>query len=524
MQTPRPAASSTQTAQHAAALLKAGRAAEAEGLLKASLADHGAGVAAWMLLAKAQQMRNAFADMARSASAARELAPANRQAINLELDALVLAGTVSTVRQRIDGLAAADDIDSGLLARLSEVALQIGDYGLADSLLAQACALSPADMRLHYNRASTQVALGQMDAAEASLNRVLRHQPGDGDGWYNLATLRRQTATDNHLAALEEALQQTGNAPPAIPLNFAIAKQREDLGDHAASFRHLESGNAMRRAAMRYRVEDDAAAMAQIADGFGPSWAKNAQPAESDAKPIFVVGMPRSGTTLVDRILASHVEVESIGEVNDLALAIMEEAGAVASKADLIARSTTLDLNAFAANYHRRAAARAPHAKRIVDKTPLNFLYLGLIARAMPEAAIVHLRRDPMDIAFAVYKTLFRMGYPFAYALDDIARYMIAKHQLMAHWDALFPGRIIHTDYEALVSDQEAASRRLLTATGLDWDDAVLNFHQTQSASATASAAQVRQPIHRRSVGAWRRHEAALQPLHNAFKRAGMIY
>ena len=214
--------------------------------------------------------------------------------------------------------------------------------------------------------------------------------------------------------------------------------------------------------------------------------------------------------------------MESVGEVNDLALAIMEETRPVGSKEELVTASAQTPPCEIGANYARRMGWRVLSGNRTVDKTPLNFLYLGLIAKALPEARIIHVRRNPLDIVFAVYKTLFRMGYPFAYSLDDIADYIIGKHRLMAHWQSELGDRIFHIDYEALVSDQENESRRLLGAAGLDWDDRVLDFHAATAPSATASAAQVRQPVHTRSIGAWRKHEDKLAGVSRKLRAAGL--
>ena len=344
----------------------------------------------------------------------------------------------------------------------------------------------------------------------------------DGEARYNLSTLRTQTPKRNNLFNLASLIPRAAGRRDAFALYFARAKELEDLGRHRESLAALQQGNALRRAAMRYRVEDDARTMRRIAETFRSEWSDKAE-GHAGAAPILVVGMPRSGTTLVDRILSSHPDVASVGEVNDLALAIMEEAPPVASKDELVAAAAQVPPARIGANYARRMRWRVPSGERILDKTPLNFLYLGIIAKALPDATIIHVRRDPMDIAFAVYKTLFRMGYPFAYSLDDIGDYLIAKHRLMAHWHEQLDERVVQVDYEDLVRDQESESRRLIAAAGLGWDDRVLQFHRDRAPTATASAAQVRQPIHIRSIGAWRRHEDAFAPLERKLRSAGVV-
>ncbi|MGB3393265.1 MAG: sulfotransferase, partial [Stenotrophomonas sp.] len=201
--------------------------------------------------------------------------------------------------------------------------------------------------------------------------------------------------------------------------------------------------------------------------------------------------------------------------------AVVRAASPAAGKADLVRRSAHADFVALGRDY--AATLPAGTQSRIIDKTPGNFLYLALVAAALPQARIVHLRRNPMDACHAMYKTLFRMAYPFSYDLDDLARYWLGYDALMAHWRTLLPPeRFLEIDYEALVDNQQAVSRRLLAHAGLEWDDACLHFERNPQPTLTASAAQVRQPIYRSSVSLWRRYERELAPLRRHFENAGM--
>ncbi|MEX0342209.1 MAG: sulfotransferase, partial [Erythrobacter sp.] len=435
-------AAATQTAMR---LLEEGSPQDATETLVRALHDGEGDRVAWVVLARAQQRLSDFAGMVESAVAARKLAPEDMIAQNVELEALVLRGDIPAARSRIVELTEKPDVGAARLDELAQSATQIGDFALAEKLLQRACDAGADDARLRFNLAAAQVALGKFDAAQENLLAVTRSASLDGEARYNLSTLRTQAPERNNLSDLASLIPRAAGRRDAFALHFARAKELEDLARHRESLTALQQGNALRRAAMRYRVEDDAHTMTRIAETFRRDWSDKAE-VHASAAPILVVGMPRSGTTLVDRILSSHPDVASVGEVNDLALAIMEEAPPVGSKDELVAAAAQVPPARIGANYTRRMRWRVPSGERTLDKTPLNFLYLGVIAKALPDATLVHVRRDPMDIAFAVYKTLFRMGYPFAYSLDDIGDYMIAKHRLMTHWHEQLGERIVHVD------------------------------------------------------------------------------
>ena len=334
--------------------------------------------------------------------------------------------------------------------------------------------------------------------------------------------MRRQTPEANHVTGLLEAVEQVRPGPAEAALCYALAKELEDLGDPDHSFAWLKRGADRRRSLLSYRVEADVAAMAEIARVFDASVFEGPAAGCPEVGPVFVMGLPRSGTTLVDRIISSHSGVESLGEINDFALALMRLAGATGGKGDLIRRSADLDPAALGRAYLDSVAGYGRTRPMFIDKTPVNFLYVGLIARALPNARIIHLRRHPLDSGYALYKTLFRMGCPYSYDLEDLAAYMLAHGRLMDHWRAVAPGRILDVNYEALVADQETVSRRIIDHCGLDWQDACLTFHENTAPAATASAAQVRQPIHARSVGLWRRYADQLEPLAAALRAGGV--
>ncbi len=386
----------------------------------------------------------------------------------------------------------------------------------------RAANLAPTNAQYLYNDASSAIALGRLGEAEDLLDRVIKLTPTDYDAYYNRATLRRQTASRNHVAEMERVLASSLRHPMGeVQLCYALAKELEDLGEEDRGFTYLKRGAEARRRMLAYRVEEDVAAMAEIASVFDERFFSQAHKGNDDARPLFIIGLPRSGTTLIDRILSSHSRVASLGETGDFAMAVVRLLGH-GDKSDLIRRSRSIDFAALGNAYCASATALGVKTERLVDKTPVNFLYLGLIALALPKARIVHIRRGAMDACYAMYKTLFRMAYPFSYDLHDLGVYYLAYHTLMAHWEQVLPNRFLDIGYEELIADQEATTRRLLAHCGLEWEEACLHFERNPSPSLTASAAQVRQPIYKSSIGRWRRHEKELAPLASMLHEAGV--
>ncbi len=412
--------------------------------------------------------------------------------------------------------------DADILQELGLRYTLLAMHQQAEHCYARARELRPADMACLYNHATALTATGRLSEAEAALDEVIARNPDDADAWYNRATLRRQTPERNHVARIEQQLAGTpASSDAGIALNYALAKEYEDLGDHAASFAALQRGADARRRRMAYRVEDDVETMRLLASTFSADLLAREHAGHDDARPVFIVGLPRSGTTLVDRILASHPGIGSRGESPDLAQCVVRGCGPAASKAELVRQSAQMDFAALGRAYCATLPALA--RPRVIDKTPGNFLYLGLIAAALPNARIIHVRRDPMDVCYAMYKTLFRMAYPFSYSLADLGHYWLACDALMQHWRQVLPaGRMLEIDYEAIVTAQEASSRELVGHVGMPWDEVCLRFEHNPDPTLTASAAQVRQPIYRSSIGLWQKYAKQLEPLRSQLEQAGV--
>ncbi len=371
--------------------------------------------------------------------------------------------------------------------------------------------------------AASLVALGDLAGAEAVFDRLIALHPADGAAWYNRASLRKRTEADAHIEDMRSALGQvTGDG--AIAVHYALAKAMEDLGRHEESFTHLKRGADLRRTRLSYRVEQDVETMSAIARVFDKAWLEAAPASDvMTPGPIFIMGLPRSGTTLVDRILSSHSQVASLGEIPDFALALMETTPRQGDRDAFVRAAADADPVKLAERFLQRLAGYESQSAFLIDKTPVNFLYVGLIARALPNARIVHVRRDPMDVGYALYKTLFQTGCPYAYDLTDIGHYIGAWSRLMTHWREALPGRFIDVDYETLIDDLDGEARRIVAHCGLPWEAACRDFHLNRSPSSTASAAQVRRPLYRSSVGLWRHYEHELAPLAQTLKSESVL-
>ena len=481
-----------------------------------------ANVDGWIAAARLAQMTGDHSRMRSHLAQALSLAPGSPLIRLLDVEAQIHIGDIRDAVIALKHMEAEAKADPAWLGRISEAYSQCGNFDAAERCARAAVALDPDSAALRYALSSAFIATGKLEQAEDVLDKLIASHPRDYDAYYNRATLRKQTLGRNHVDAIRKALDETAQDPmSAVGLNYALAHELEDLGRDEESFAALKKGADARRAMMAYRVEKDTDTMARIAKVFDAEFFAKHRNACDEQGPIFVLGLPRSGTTLVDRILSAHPEVESLGELNDFPLALTALCRAVPVPGDLVSRSAELDMRELGEAYLHRVRQRAKGSRFFIDKAPANFLYIGLIAAALPNARIIHLNRNPIDNALGMYKALFRMGYPFSYDFDDLAKYMRAKAELMAHWHAVLPGRVTEVHYEDIVSDQEAQTRRLLAEVELPWNAACLDFHKNNSPTATASAAQVRRPLYASSVDRWRRYETQLQPLIEALGATG---
>jgi tetratricopeptide (TPR) repeat protein len=363
--------------------------------------------------------------------------------------------------------------------------------------------------------------LGRLPEARTALERAVALAPGVAGHHYALAQVNHFAEGDPHLAAMEQLAQKIAGLLPSAQcdLHFALAKAYDDLGRHRQAFEHLQKGNAIKH---RYVAYDEAMFLGILRDlaAAFPAATMAARRGAGDPSdiPVFVVGMPRSGTTLVEQILASHPAVFGAGESMQLHRLL----GEGLAGADFPARFTAVGdeaLRLFGARYVDHMRAKAPSARRIIDKLPANFMLCGLIHCILPHARIIHVRRDPLDTCFSCFANLFSQNIDYSYDLGELGRYYRAYETLMAHWHRVLPkGTILDVSYEAVVADIESEARRLVAYAGLEWDPACLAFHRTRRVVHTMSATQVRQPLYQSAVGRAARYRPWLGPLCKALE------
>ena len=382
----------------------------------------------------------------------------------------------------------------------------------------RALALKPDHAEAHNNLGNIFKDQGKFDDAMAHYGRAIAIRPDYAEAHFNRAEIKTFHRGDADLAALE-ALAGRDDLPAdkALYIHFALAKALEDSGDYARAFEHLRKGNALKRRQIHYDETAVLELFQRISTVFDSSLFDRFQgEGDPSSVPIFVLGMPRSGSTLIEQILASHPQIHGAGELTDLEMAANTVLSAAIASSVSGVRSA-LDgatLRRLGQAYLARLPALADGKVRIVDKLPGNFLHIGLIRLILPNARIIHTMRDPIDTCVSCYSKLFTSGQHFSYDLAELGRYYRRYSELMTHWRSVLPpGAMLDVSYEDVVDDLEGQARRLIDYCGLPWDDRCLDFHKTSRPVKTASAVQVRKPLFRSSLQRWRKYETGLAPL-----------
>ena len=329
---------------------------------------------------------------------------------------------------------------------------------------------------------------------------------------------------------MKEILRTTNDTPDKnIFMYYALGKELEDLEQWEQSFEYYKKAGDAVTSVANYDVTKDIALIDSIIKVCDADWlaSKTTMPVADDSgkAPIFVVGLPRTGTTLTERIVSSHSQVVSVGETQFLQMVLRRESGSQSIESmnpEMIEAVARKDMALIANGYLDTINYRLGDEPMFIDKLPFNFLFLGFIAAAWPNARIIHLGRNPMDSCFSMYKQVFTWAYKFSYSLDGLGRYYVAYDRLRKHWRELLKDRLIEVEYESLVGDQENQTRMLLDKLGLEFEQACLDFDKNKTPSATASSVQVREKVHSRSVNKWHRFAEQLQPLREHLENAGI--
>lgn len=513
---------STRDPRHRAAAeaLRAGKAMEANRLLQKLVEENGEDVLALMLFGSQASKGRQYELANQLLSKAVSLAPADPNArfgladhqvrTKRFEDALATLAALPEAVRKSEG---ARTLEAECLGELGRVEEQL-------ALLREIAAASPNPLQYNLRIGHALRTLGRQEEAGEAYRAVIAQVPAEGTSWWSLANLKTTKFTDADIAAMVAGLSHpTAPIENRIRLNFALGKAHEDRKEAESAFRHYDEGNRLRRSIAPYDPASVSGWVdACIATFTSEFFAGLEQGGNPSADPIFVIGMQRSGSTLVEQILASHPKIEGTSELNDLRFiveAIHQQKPEALEKA--MAALTPEERTVFGARYlatttiHRRT-----DRPRFTDKMPNNWLHVALIRSILPNAKVIDVRRSPMDCCFSNWKQLYARGLDHSNALDSMGQYYADYVRLMRHYDAAAPGFVHRIIYEDLVEDVEGETRRLLDYLGLEFDPACLEFHSTERPVLTISAGQVREPINRKGIDAWRPFEPYLGPLRAA--------
>jgi len=503
-----------QLAQHQ---VLEGRHGEAAAALRTLLAAHPTQIGPRMVLAStilAQgRVREAAAQMRQAAA----MLPDDVELLVRVAQGLSRLGETKAARGCMAHPIVATTRSGPALTALAHVCQGLGLNAEALQLMDRARVTGYDNPDFRYFRALQLQFNGLMEEAEEEMERCLRMGPTFGRASLSLARIRRQTPESNHVGFIRSRLASVApGSEDHAAFEFALHKELDDLGQLDDAWAALERGNAVMAARMPYDAAAEERLFDRIIECFDADFL--ARPGETfhGPMPIFVVGMPRSGTTLIERILGNHSQVTAAGELSDMPKQLRWAAdrhGHPLLDDPLLDAIPTLDFAALGRRYLEQTQWRADGRPFYVDKLPPNFMLAGCIRRALPGARIVHMQRDPMDVCFSNYRAMFGDAYAYAYDFDRLAHHHAQYARLMRHWREAMPGFVFDVPYTDLVRDTEATCRRLLAFCGLEFEPGCLDHTRNTTSVATLSSAQVRKPIHAGALGEWRRYEAQLRPL-----------
>jgi tetratricopeptide (TPR) repeat protein len=494
---------------------------QAERMIRSFLLSHGDDIEAMRLLARIGIARKVFDDPEILLEAVLEIAPDYHVARAEYAEVLIELHKYDQARAQLEQLMREDAEHRPYFQNLHATAVVgLGDHVRAIGLYRELLQGTAADADLHLSIAHALKTLGNRDAAVASYRQAARCRPGFGDAYWSLANLKTYRFTDEELREMKAFHSDSSLAPiDRHHLCFALAKASEDRGEFAESFRYYEEGNALKREESNYRPELIERNTRQQIEVCTPDLFIRLQDAGApDPDPIFIVGLPRSGSTLLEQILASHSQVEGTQELPNVQQMANNLRGRDPDPSNpryprILTKMAPDELRALGEKYLGDTRIYRTGNPYFIDKMPNNFRHLGLIRLMLPRAKIIDARREPLACCFSNLKQLFAKGQEFTYSVDDIARYYRTYLELMRHWDRVLPGWVLRVHHEDVVADLESQVRRILEFCGLPFEPACMEFHQTTRSVRTASSEQVRQPINRDGLDQWKNFETWLGPL-----------
>ncbi len=505
----------------------------AEPMVRSFLLEQGDQIEAMRLLARIGIARKVYDDAELLLAAVLELASDYRAARAEYAEVLIELHREADARRELDRLMREDPHNKLYYQGLYATAcVGLGEHDRAIALYQELLRGTPADAEVHLSIAHAQKTLGQRDAAIESYRRAAGSRPGFGDAYWSLANLKTYRFTAEELERMRTfQADPTVSRADRLHLCFALGKALEDQGSFAESFRYYELGNALKHADSRYDpaiIENNT--RKQIAVCTPELFAARTGWGAPDPDPIFIIGLPRSGSTLLEQILASHSRVEGTQELPNIQQIVSTLRGREPDPADpryprILAELTAAEIRELGERYLQGTRIyRTLGRPLFIDKMPNNFRHLGLIRLILPNAKIIDARREPLACCFSNFKQLFARGQEFTYGIDDIARYYRTYLELMRHWNRVLPGWILRVQHEDVVDDLERNVRRILDFCGLEFEPQCIEFHKTVRSVRTASSEQVRRPIYREGLEQWKNYEPWLGPLADALGDAASRY
>lgn len=425
-------------------------------------------------------------------------------------------------------LIGASDSDARLLAACALQLSNLNDHGLALACAQAAVSRQPADIAARLARGQMLAQHGDIEGAAADFQACLRQVPGLAQAWWSLSRLRKQSPEENHVEPLRRLLA----TPRLRPLDaafaaFALHKELDDLGDHDGAWGALEQACRAKRSTLSYAAGDSRALVdALSAMPTTTTTTTTVAHLQANARtPVFIVGMHRSGTTLLEQLLDGSPQVRGVGELYDFTSAMRHATdhhckGVI--DATIVQRAAEVDFAQVGQRYLDGMAWRLGDQPFFTDKLPSNFLNIGFICRALPQARILHMVRDPVETCFSNLRELFSEANPYSYDQAELADYFLQYRRLMAYWHSACPGRILEVDYAQLTRDPEKVMRQVAAFCGIEYMDAMRDPRSSTRAVATASVVQVRERVVRREVPKWAPYARHLQPLIAALRQGGV--